>query len=201
MRNAVLALSFLILGFGIAWFGLNMRDSPTQIHESSTVITERISRISKLMVAEGHYSQVFTHSDSKQYFYDLLQFERKAILLINAKVLVSYDLEKMDYKLDEENKVLLITTMPEPETDIVPDVQYYDLQQSDFHSFSPEELNALNERAIARIEEQVATGNLYEEAKRQVRTSLEDLTLVAQTEGWTIEWADSTLVNELELGF
>jgi hypothetical protein len=139
------------------------------------------------MVAEGHFSEVMSHRDKKSYFYDFFEFEKKAILLVDAKVLVGYDLSLMSYEIDEANRRVYISQLPEPELEIIPDVRFYDIQDSDFHKFTPAELNDMNKQAVEAIKSRVDEGDLMVEAQEKVLESLDQISLVIESMGWTLE--------------
>lgn len=158
-----------------------------EVRQETSIITKSIARISKLMVAEGHFSEVMSHRDKKSYFYDLFELEKKAILLVDAKVLVGYDLSLMSYEIDELNKTVYINALPEPELEIIPDVRFYDIQDSDFHKFTPAELNDMNKQAIDAIRARVDEGDLMLEAQEKVLESLDQIQLVIESMGWTLK--------------
>lgn len=60
--------------------------------ENTALIQELIKNVGKLVVTEGHFSQGFTYKSSKAVFGDLLEAEKRAIVIVNADVTVSYDL-------------------------------------------------------------------------------------------------------------
>jgi len=158
-----------------------------EVQQETSVITKSIARISKLMVAEGHFSEVLSHRDKKSYFYDFFEFEKKAILLVDAKVLVGYDLSQMSYNMDEATRTVFISALPEPEVEIIPDVRFYDIQDTDFHKFTPGELNDLNKQAVEAIKNRVDDGDLIIEAQEKVLESMGQIQLVIESLGWTLE--------------
>ena len=115
--------------------------------------------MSKLVVSSGNFS------DSKKYFYDYVAFNKQAIVAVNAKVGVGYDLSKLDIQIDSIEKKIYINSIPEEEITISPDVKYFDLQQSQFNSFSKEELNEINKKSIDKMQQTVEIINLKKEAK------------------------------------
>jgi len=186
MNKVLIGVVGILLGVVLALMFPNGGGSHEVTRESS-IITESIARISKLMVAEGHFSEVMSHRDKRSYFYDLFELEKKAILLVDAKVLVGYDLSLMSYEIDELNKRVYISALPDPELEIIPDVRFYDIQDSDFHKFTPAELNDMNKEAIEAIRTRVDEGDLMDEAQEKVLESLDQINLVIESMGWTLE--------------
>ena len=84
----------------------------TILQENSALIQEQIKNVSKLVVTEGHFSQVFTYKNSKAIFANLVNVEKKALVVVNANVTVSYDLSQIQYELDESSKTLRILSIP-----------------------------------------------------------------------------------------
>jgi len=76
----------------------------TLIQEHSALIEKQIKNVSKLVVTEGNFSEVFSYKNSKAVFGDLIEVEKKALVVVNAEVTVAYDLSKIEFNLDEEIK-------------------------------------------------------------------------------------------------
>ncbi|NNF86521.1 MAG: DUF4230 domain-containing protein, partial [Winogradskyella sp.] len=62
------------------------------VKESSVLIQEQIKNVGKLVVTEGHFSEVFNYEDSKDIFGSYLTADKKALVVVNADVTVSYNL-------------------------------------------------------------------------------------------------------------
>src|SRR5690625_733273 len=103
------------------------KESKAILKESSSLIQEQLKNVSKLIVTEGHYSKVYTYKNSKALFANLYNVEKKALVIVNADVTIAYDLSKLIYVLDEENKELIITSIPDKEINIYPDFEYYEI--------------------------------------------------------------------------
>lgn len=95
------------------------------LKENSMLIQESIKNVSKLVVTEGHFAEVYNYKDSQQLFGPLITAEKKALVVVNADVTVAYDLSKIDFEVQEETKTLLIKSIPEPEIKLNPDFEYY----------------------------------------------------------------------------
>lgn len=186
MKRVLIGVLGVLLGVVLALV-IPRGGSGHEVTQETSIITKSIARISKLMVAEGHFSEVMSHRDKKSYFYDFFQFEKKAILLVDAKVLVGYDLSLMSYEIDEANRRVFISQLPEPELEIIPDVRFYDIQDSDFHKFTPGELNDMNKQAVQAIKSRVDEGDLMNEAQEKVLESLDQIQFVIESMGWTLE--------------
>ena len=155
--------------------------------ESSQVIQNEIKKMSKLMVIEGSYSDVYQYKSEDQYLGNLVHFEKKVLVVVNAKVQVMYDLKKMDITLDTVNKIVIINKIPKAETQIVPDVKYYDIEQSTFNKFSAEDLNKVKQKAIERISNMAEKNKLEEQAREQLMLELNNFILLTKSKGWKVQ--------------
>lgn len=54
------------------------KQSRIEMHESSALIQEQIKNVGKLVVTEGHFSEVFNYKNSKSLFGDYLTVEKKS---------------------------------------------------------------------------------------------------------------------------
>jgi hypothetical protein len=103
----------------------------------------------------------------------------------------------MVVEIDSIHKKINIKYIPKEEIVIIPDVKYFDLQQSTFNSFTKEELNAINKKSIQKIKETVDVSKLRNTAKERL---LEELTKIYQLSailGWEVidETEDQFLDN------
>ncbi len=184
MRVSRYILVFLI-GFFIAKFWYQ-KDDNHQINEEIKVVLNSIKNMSKLVVASGNFSEVYNFSDSKKYFYDYVSFDKQAIISINAKVEVGYDLSKLAIKIDSLAKKIYINKIPNEEIIISPDVRYFDLQQSQFNTFSKEDLNKINIKSIEKIKQTVKVTNLKKEAKARLFEEISKIYQLSAIYNWQV---------------
>ncbi len=185
VKKAISIIIPLIIGILISYWIFN-RNENKAVNTSGDVIIERIKAVKKLVVTEGQFSKVYNYKEAQKYFYNLISFEKKALLLVKGKVLVSYDLEAIEYEVNKKTKVITLTKVPEPETTIEPSIKYYDLQESTFNSFSPEDYNKLNNLAIKKLKEEISKSNLYDRAEESLERTLGELQWVGKELGWKV---------------
>ncbi len=181
-----------LLGFLVAKYWYEKQSNRIQ-KEEIQVILNGVKNLSKLVVTEGNYSETYSFSDTKKYLYDYVQFKKQAILSVNAKVEVGYDLSKLDIQIDSIQKEIIINKIPSEELLIAPDIKYFDLQQSKFNSFSKEELNTLNKKAIAKIKETIEVTDLKKDAKNRLFEELSKLYQLSKIYNWKV--VDNTNSN------
>ncbi|CAA0165633.1 DUF4230 domain-containing protein [Tenacibaculum maritimum] len=185
-----------ILGFLVAKFWYDKRDTDYQ-KEEIKVMLNGIKSMSKLVVAEGTFSEVLNYSDSKKYLYDFLSFDKKAIVTVEAKVEVGYDLSKLDIQIDSIGRKIIINKIPSEEIIVVPNVRYFDLQQSQFNSFTKEELNKINQNSIAHIKEMAKVSMLQADAKIRLFEELSKIYQLSSVFNWeVVDHTDSNLLHE-----
>ncbi|TCI94199.1 DUF4230 domain-containing protein [Tenacibaculum sp. M341] len=185
-----------LFGFLIAKLWYDQKEVVYQ-QEEIKVMVNGIKNLSKLVVSEGSYSEMYNFSDTKKYFFDYIQFEKKAMISVNAKVEVGYDLSKLDIQIDSVAKQIIINKIPEESVTISPDIKYFDLQQSQFNSFSTQELNSLNDKAIKTIKETVEFTTQKKEAKTRLFEELSKVYQLSKIYGWEV--VDNTNANFFDL--
>lgn len=195
MRVSRYILIFLI-GFFIAKFWYQ-KDNKSHQKVELEVVVNAIQNMSKLVVSSASFSEVYNYEDSKKYFYDVLSFNKKAIVTVNAKVEVGYDLSKLDIQIDSVAQKIIINKVPQEEISISPEVKYFDLQQSQFNTFSKEELNAINRKSIEKIKNTVELTNLKKEAKNRFFEEISKIYQLSAIYGWqVINNTETKFLNE-----
>lgn len=175
-----------IFGLLVGKLLFEARSSSIHQQEQVSVMISTIKQLSKLVISEATVSEMYNYSESKKYFFDVISFDKKAIVTINAKVEVGYDLSKLIIEVDSLQQKIHIKKIPEASVNISPDVQYFDLQQSAFNRFSKEELNSINQKSIEKIKETVVLSNLKKEAKTRLFEELSKLYQLSAIYGWQV---------------
>lgn len=171
------------------------------IQEHSTLIEKQIKNVSKLVVTEGNFSEVFSYKNSKAVFGDLIEVEKKALVVVNAEVTVAYDLSKIEFNLDEENKILTITKIPEQEIKIFPELEYYDVQADFLNPFKAEDYNAINKKVKQQITKKINASNLKSNAENRLVSELSKFYILTNSLGWTLQYNQKVIdkVEDLKL--
>ena len=163
------------------------------IQEHSALIEKQIKNVSKLVVTEGNFSEVFSYKNSKAVFGDLIEVEKKALVVVNAEVTVAYDLSKIEFNLDEENKTLTITKIPEQEIKIFPELEYYDVQADFLNPFEAEDYNAINKKVKQQITKKINASNLKSNAENRLISELSKFYILTNSLGWTLQYNQKTI--------
>ena len=154
------------------------------IEIEARTIQKSVENISKLMVVEGHFSEVYSYHETTKIFFSLIPQEKKALLVLNAKAQVGYDLKKIVWEVDKDTKSVIIKSIPKEEVTIIPELRFYDIQTSTFTSFKSEDMNKIQKDAIDRIQEQIEKSDLKSQARHRLVESLQSITSVSSAMGW-----------------
>ncbi len=185
MKKIGIYILVCLIGFFIAkWMYKNERKAET--NEDIQIVIQSINNISKLVVTEGVFSEVYSYKNEKKYFYDTFEFNKSAIVTVNARVQVLFDLEKMEIEIDSTNKRIKIRSIPIEEVVIIPDIKYFDIQQSTFNSFSKEELNSINKKSIEKIKQTAEVSELKKNAKKRLIIELSKIYQLSAILGWEV---------------
>ena len=198
MIRLIKYLAIFLLGFLIAKFWYESKIINNQ-KEEIQVVVKTIKNLSKLVVSKGTFSEVYNYSDSKKYFYNYLSFDKKAIITVNANVEVGYDLSKLEIQIDSIGKKIIINKIPTQEVVISPDVKYFDLQQSQFNTFSKEELNKINQKSIDKIKQTIEVTDLKEKAKTRLFEELSKIYQLSVIYNWqVVDNTSSGFINSFQ---
>jgi len=198
--KGIISYGFIfLLGMLLSFFYLKNSKSKEGSNQIA-IIHNGINNVSKLVVTEASYSEVYSYNDIDKYFFETLDFEKKLTLLVNATVQVSYDLKELGIELDSINKKLIITHIPKEVITIIPDVKYYNFQQSFLNTFSKDDLNSIQQKAIDKLMESVEIATNKSKAKQRLIEELKDLMQLTDILGWSVEdqTNNTDFFNELE---
>lgn len=181
------ALVVLIIFLTYRYFE-NRNAERDRLEESTAMIQQQIKNVGKLVVTEGTFSQVFTYNDTRNRFFDVLPARKKALIVVNTRATVAYDLSKLEIELDEENKTVHITHIPKEEINIYPDIKYYDITQDYLNQFSAEDYNKIKTRINKSMREKVEKSTLKSNAQNRLISELQKIYILTSTLGWTLTY-------------
>lgn len=188
----------LIVLFTIKYCG-DKKEEKLVLHESSSLIQKQINNVGKLVVTEGHFSEVFTYKNSKAIFADLVNVEKKALVVVNADVTIAYDLSKIEYQIDEETKTLHILGIPKEEIKINPDFEYYDVQADYLNPFEAKDYNSIKETVKKSLMKKVEGSEIKSNAQNRLISELAKFHILTNSLGWTLMYNEQPIKNMEEL--
>lgn len=185
-------LSF-VLGMAVFW-GLSRNSGPElSTEEQSTILLQQVRKVMKLVTVEGDVAEIFDSKQTKTYTLYLplptpIAFVKEAAVEVSGKILVGYDLEKVQLDIDQESRTLRISNLPEPEVLAIDhEVRFKNVKESWWNVFSSADYSKLNERAKARLYDKALKSHLIEEARQQGNGLIETIELLAKASGFTVE--------------
>ncbi|WP_313804311.1 DUF4230 domain-containing protein [Flavobacterium sp.] len=200
-RSGKLVYLIILIGVGVLLYKHFTKEKETATTEYNTnLIQEKIKNVGKLVVTEGHFSQVMTYKDQQKYLMDLISFEKKALIIINADVTVAYDLRQIQYNIDEANKTVTITSIPKEEIKISPDIQFYDVEQSKLNPFTGDDYNKINKKVKADLMAKIQKSTLKSNAENRLISELSKILLLTNTMGWTLKYNGEPVMDDAQLG-
>ena len=187
-----------VIAFFVYQFFTRSSNSST-IEYNSALIEKQLKNVSKLVVTEGHYSQVMTYKDQKKYFMDMVSFEKKALMVVNSDVTISYDLSKIKYDIDEKNKTITIKNIPPSEMKINPDIHFYNIDESTFNPFGTADYNKINKKVKAEIAKKLEKSKLKTNAENRLISELSKILILTNTMGWTLKYNGEIIASQTTL--
>lgn len=190
----------LLVLFTFKYCGNQKKDRIT-LQENTALIQEQIKNVGKLIVTEGHFSEVFTYKNSKAVFADLLEAKKQAVVIVNADVTVGYDLSKIEYKIDEKNKILQILSIPKEEIKISPNIEYYDIQADFLNQFEADDYNNIKEIVKQSLMKKIEGSDLKSNAQNRLFSELSKFFILTNSMGWKLQYNETPIesVDALKL--
>ncbi|MDI6031880.1 DUF4230 domain-containing protein [Flavobacterium sp. LB2P84] len=176
------------------------KNDDEDITYNTNLIQQQILNVGKLVVTEGHFSEVITYKNQQKYLLDMLSFEKKALVVVNADVTVAYDLHKMKYDIDEKNKTITIVSIPKEEIKISPDIQFYDVEQSKLNPFTGDDYNKINKSVKANLAKKIEKSSLKTNAQNRLISELSKILILTNTMGWKLQYEGKVIESEKDFG-
>ncbi|EDM43577.1 hypothetical protein SCB49_08303 [unidentified eubacterium SCB49] len=190
----------ILFGIGIALvlvFGLryceHQKEDREQIIANTSLIEKQLKNVGKLIVTEGSYAQVFSYEDSKKFYFDVFSAKKKALVIVNASATISYDLSEITSEILQESKTVRITSIPEPELKIYPEIEYYDVTQDYLNQFEARDYNIIKKRVESTLKKKIEASELRKNAQNRFISELQKIYILTSTMGWTLEYNDTTI--------
>jgi hypothetical protein len=130
---------------------------------------------------------------------DWFSFDKKILTVVNADVTISYDLHQITYEIDEQQKKVIIQSLPEAEIKIYPTMKYYDVTQSQMNPFKAEDVQKIEKQVKAMLQKKIATSTLKSNAENRLLTELSHLIFATRAVGWTLEYHNVPIQTADEL--
>jgi hypothetical protein len=177
-----LLLAFLVGG----WLSWHYFSSGPKGVEDSSVLLEKIQAVAKLSTVEGTFSEIYNYSEYQGYF--TFFWDKKVLVRVRATVSAGYDLEHLNIVADPLTKTIRMSGLPKPEIlSIDHTLDYYDISEGLFASFSPEDYTRVNQRAKDLIRDNAQKSTLLKEADVQGAKMLDLMRFMIEGAGWKLQ--------------
>jgi hypothetical protein len=199
MRNKlILGITAIIITVLLLKFCEFKKNDNSSIEYNTNLIQQQIVNVGKLVVTEGHFAEVLTYKDQDTYFGGLVALDKKALIIVNADVTVSYDLHLIKYDINEKDKTITIKYIPKEEIKITPDLQFYDIEQSQLNPFTGDDYNKINKSAKASLRKKIAKSSLQSNAQNRLISELAKILILTNSMGWKLEYNGKIVEKELD---
>ena len=197
-------MGFLFLGLAIggiiAYFlyeRFARKNEKSHTSAQSMVLMERIRAVCKLITVEGDFAEIYHYESLKTKWMDKLKGTKKAIVLIDAKAHIGFDLTQVKMEADDHNKTIRLYAFPEPKIiSIDTDFRYYDKKKGWANPFTSTDLTEINSEAKQHIIDKVPESGLYQEARKQALVTTHLMEKVVETIGWKLDYSGLQMNNK-----
>ena len=191
------ALLAFLLGLAVFWGFSNA--SANETRTEATVLLEQIRKVTKLVTVEGDVSELYNSTKTRNVTLYLplparLRFDKTATVEVRGKVLVGYNLEQLDVKVDDATRTVQISNLPNPEILAIDhELIYRNLEESWFNSFTAEDYSALNKEAKERLHNEALKSKLTEAARLEGNGLLETIRFLVEASGYSLQMEGEAL--------
>lgn len=179
-------------GFGLAYSLLRNLPEPETTIKNSTVLLNKVEQVCKLVTVEGNFSELYDETNIRRFTVyvpmpSTFAFSKKAILQVEGKVLVGYDLKNIKITADSTRKRMVLSHIPEPEIlSVDHSIAYKNLSESFFNSFGPDDYTRLNANAKAMLREKVQDSELMQKAQLEGNQLIRIMDFIVRSAGWSL---------------
>ena len=167
---------------------IRLQRSKTETRAQSLVLLEKVRAVCKLITVEGDFAEIYHFENVKEKFLKLLSSKKKALIIIEAKAHVGFDLSKIQISADIPNKRIILSHFPEPEVlSVETNLQYYDKREGYFNKFDANDLTELDTAAKSRIRAKIPESGLFETAMKEAHEVVQLMSNIVETIGWKLD--------------
>ncbi|MBT8180112.1 MAG: DUF4230 domain-containing protein [Eudoraea sp.] len=181
-------LGAILMYWMYSLFRIKRRKELTE--HQSTIILEKIKSVCKLISVEGDFAEIYRYENKREHFMSLLSSKKKALIVINAKAQIGYDLKKVLMHADTDKKKIILSNFPQPEVlSIQPELEFYDIKNGFFNTFTPSDLTSLNQEAKRHVMEKIPESGLMDTARREALEAVLLIEKIVETIGWKLDYS------------
>jgi hypothetical protein len=187
-------LLFIGLAFGsvVAYFlflRFNTERKKGRTNTQSIILMEKIRTVCKFITVEGDFSEIYHYENVKDKWLNLILGKKKALILIEAKAHIGFDLTKIKMESNPKTRTITLTNFPQPELmTIETDFKYYDKKEGWANPFTASDLNEINNEAKQHIIDKVPGSGLMLEASKQALETIQLIEKLVETINWKLDY-------------
>ncbi|MDO5979666.1 DUF4230 domain-containing protein [Flavivirga spongiicola] len=160
------------------------------VKSQSVLLLDKIKTVCKFITVEGDFAEIYHYEDVKERFLKLISSKKKALVVINAKAYVGYDLSKIELVAENDKKKILLQHFPQPEVlSIETNLNYYDKSDGLFNKFEATDLTDLHKEAKQHIQEKIPESGLIEIARKEALETILLMETIVETIGWKLDYS------------
>ena len=156
----------------------------------SVILLEKIRSVCKFITVEGDFSEIYHYENVQKKWLNLFTGKKKALILIDAKAHVGFDLTQIKMEANDLTKTIVISSFPEPELlSVDTDFRYYDKKDGWANPFTASDLTEVTNEAKKHIIDKIPSSGLYLEAAKQAQETLQLIDQLAATIQWNVDYS------------
>ncbi|MBZ0326096.1 MAG: DUF4230 domain-containing protein [Altibacter sp.] len=183
-----LAVGAIVAFFLFARFSGGRKKERTSTQ--SVILMEKIRSVCKFITVEGDFSEIYHYENLKDKWFNLILGKKKALILIEAKAHIGFDLTKIQMEADTKKQLIKLTNFPQPELlSIETDFKYYDKKEGWANPFTASDLTEINKEAKQHIVDKIPGSGLLEEASEQALDTIKLMEKLVETINWKLDYS------------
>ena len=183
-----LAVGAILAYFIFTRFKFKMRRENTS--SQSVILMDKIKMVCKFITVEGDFSEIYHYENVKEKWLGLILGKKKAIILIEAKAFIGFDLTKIKMDANNKTRTVTLTNFPEPQLmSVETDFSYYDKKQGWANPFTASDLTVIINEAKQHIIDKVPQSGLMEEASKQAIDTIYLIETLVETINWKLDYS------------
>ncbi|MBQ0734319.1 DUF4230 domain-containing protein [Aquimarina celericrescens] len=183
----------LLSGAILAYFvftRFNAAKRKSAVKTQSTVLMEKIKSVCKLVTVEGDFAEIYHYESVKDKFFKQLIGRKKALILIDAKAYVGFDLSQVKLESDTKTKRIVISKFPQPKLlTIDTDFKFYDMQEGWLNPFTSGDMTEISQEAKKFIKDKIPQSGLMESSKQEALAAISLMETLAGSIGWKLDYS------------
>lgn len=159
------------------------------VNAQSTLLLDKIKKVCKFITVEGDFAEIYHYENVKERFLKLVSSKKKALVVINAKAHIGYDLSKIILQANTDKKIITLKHFPQPEIlTIETNLNYYDKTDGYFNRFEASDLTGLHNEAKVHIRNKIPESGLIQAAQKEALETILLIETIVQTIGWKLDY-------------